>query len=117
MSGVSERRLHLLSQCRKPGAAGICSLRVVPLGCVSKITKAHYRRLDLHIFVEKPRRSTTAPVFFVSICKPIQHNCIFQTLETHPSNPGDYLTDCCAGEPALFSAVSVSIFESQGTVP
>jgi hypothetical protein len=39
----------------------------------------------MHIFVEKPRRSTTAPVFFASICKPIQHNCIFQTLETHPS--------------------------------
>jgi hypothetical protein len=30
----------------------------------------------MHIFVEKPRRSTTAPVFFASI---------FQTLETHPS--------------------------------
>jgi hypothetical protein len=57
------------------------------LGCVSKITKAHFRRLNLHIFVEKPRRSTTAPAFFVSICKPIQQNCIVQTLETHPS-PG-----------------------------
>jgi hypothetical protein len=55
------------------------------LGCVSRITKAHFRRLGLHIFVEKPRRSTTAPAFFVSICKPIQQNCIFQTLETHPS--------------------------------
>jgi hypothetical protein len=54
------------------------------LGCVSKITKAHFRCLDMHIFVEKPRRSTTAPVFFASICKPIQQNCIFQTLETHP---------------------------------
>jgi hypothetical protein len=53
-------------------------------GSVSKITKAHYRRLGKHIFVEKPRRSTTAPVFFVSICKPIQQNGIFQTLETHP---------------------------------
>jgi hypothetical protein len=53
-------------------------------GNVSKITKAHFRRLDMHIFVGKPRRSTTAPVFFVSICKPIQQNCIFQTLETHP---------------------------------
>jgi hypothetical protein len=38
----------------------------------------------MHIFVEKPRRSTTALVFFVSICKPIQQNCIFLTLETHP---------------------------------
>jgi hypothetical protein len=38
----------------------------------------------LQILVEKPRRSTTAPVFFVSICKPIQQNGIFQTLETHP---------------------------------
>jgi hypothetical protein len=38
--------------------------RLVQLGCVYKITKAHYRRLDLHIFVEKPRRRTTAPVFF-----------------------------------------------------
>jgi hypothetical protein len=55
------------------------------LGCVSKITKAHYRRSGLHIFVEKPRCSTTAPVFFVSIRKPIQQNCIFQTLETHPN--------------------------------
>jgi hypothetical protein len=55
------------------------------LGCVSKITKAHFRRLNLHIFVEKPRRSTTAPVFFVSICKLIQKNFIFQTLETTPS--------------------------------
>jgi hypothetical protein len=54
------------------------------LGCVSKIAKAYFRRPDLHIFVEKPRRSTTMPVFFVSICKPIQHNCIFQTLVTHP---------------------------------
>jgi hypothetical protein len=59
------------------------------LGCVSKITKAHFRRLDLHIFVEKPRRSTTAPAFFVSICKPIQQNCIFQTLETHPRSTPD----------------------------
>jgi hypothetical protein len=55
------------------------------LGCVSIITKAHFRRLDMHIFVEKPRRSTTAPAFIASICKPLQHNCIFQTLETHPS--------------------------------
>jgi hypothetical protein len=47
------------------------------LGCVSKITKAHFRRLDMHIFVEKPRRSTTAPAFIASICKPIQQNCIF----------------------------------------
>jgi hypothetical protein len=46
--------------------------------CVSKITKAHYRRLDMHIFVEKPRRSTTAPVFFVSICKPIQQTASFR---------------------------------------
>jgi hypothetical protein len=38
----------------------------------------------LLVFVKKPRRSTTAPVFFVSICKPIQQNCIFQALETHP---------------------------------
>jgi hypothetical protein len=59
---------------------------VSDLGYVSKITKAQFRRLDLHILVEKPRRSTTAPVFFVSICKPIQQNCIFQTLETQPSN-------------------------------
>jgi hypothetical protein len=59
------------------------------LGCVSKITKAQFRRLDLHILVEKPRRSTTAPVFFVSICKPIQQNCIFQTLETHPNRSKD----------------------------
>jgi hypothetical protein len=49
----------------------------LPPEYVSKITKAHFRRLDLHIFVEKSRRSTTAPVFFVSICKPIQQNCIF----------------------------------------
>jgi hypothetical protein len=49
----------------------------VLLGCVSKITKAHFRRLDMHIFVEKPRRSTTAPAFIASICKPIQQNCIF----------------------------------------
>jgi hypothetical protein len=54
------------------------------LGCVSKITKAHFRRLNLHIFFKKPRRSTTAPAFFVSICKPIQQNCIVQTLETRP---------------------------------
>jgi hypothetical protein len=47
------------------------------LGCVSEITKAHFRRLDLHILVEKSRRSTTAPAFFASICKPIQQNCIF----------------------------------------
>jgi hypothetical protein len=39
----------------------------------------------MYIFVEKPRRSTTAPVFFALICKPIQQTCIFQTLETHPS--------------------------------
>jgi hypothetical protein len=39
----------------------------------------------LHILVEKPRRSTTAPAFFASICKPIQQNCIFQTLETQPA--------------------------------
>jgi hypothetical protein len=44
----------------------------------------------LHILVEKPRRSTTAPVFFASICKPIQQNCIFQTLETHPSGKDGY---------------------------
>jgi hypothetical protein len=56
------------------------------LGRVSRIRKAHYRRLDMHIFVEKPRRSTTAPAFFASICKPIQLNCIFQTLETHPNS-------------------------------
>jgi hypothetical protein len=55
-------------------------------GYVSKITKARFCRLGLHIFVEKHRRSTTAPAFFVSICKPIQHNCIFQTLVTHPSS-------------------------------
>jgi hypothetical protein len=36
---------------------------VSDLGYVSKITKAQFRRLDLHILVEKPRRSTTAPVF------------------------------------------------------
>jgi Flp pilus assembly CpaF family ATPase len=42
------------------------------LGRVSKIRKAHFRRLNLHILVEKPRRSTTAPAFFASICKPIQ---------------------------------------------
>jgi hypothetical protein len=47
------------------------------LGCVSKIRKAHFRRLILHILVEKPRGSTTAPAFFASICKPIQQNCIF----------------------------------------
>jgi hypothetical protein len=47
------------------------------VGCVSKITKAHFRRLGMHIFVEKPRRSTTAPAFIASICKPIQQNCIF----------------------------------------
>jgi hypothetical protein len=40
----------------------------------------------MHILVEKPRRSTTAPVFFVSICKPIQQNGIFQAFETHPSD-------------------------------
>ena len=62
------------------------------LGCVSKITKAHFHRLSLHIFVKKPRSSTTASAFFASICKLIQQNCIFQTLETHPgqmneSNP------------------------------
>jgi hypothetical protein len=39
----------------------------------------------MHIFVKKPRRSTTAPAFIASICKPIQHNCIFQAFETHPS--------------------------------
>jgi hypothetical protein len=47
------------------------------LGRVSKIRKAHFRRLDMHIFVEKPRRSTTAPAFFASICKQIPQNCIF----------------------------------------
>jgi hypothetical protein len=78
------------SDSRLPGAFGkpdpsCCEFGLLYLGCVSKITKAHYRRLDLHILVEKPRRSTTAPAFFVSICKPIQQNCIFQTLETHPS--------------------------------
>jgi hypothetical protein len=55
---------------------------LVKLGGVSKIRKAHFRRLNLHILVEKPHRRTTAPAFFVSICKPIQQNCIFQTLET-----------------------------------
>jgi hypothetical protein len=53
------------------------SAKYILIGCVSKITKAHFRRLDLHIFVEKPRRSTTAPAFFASICEPIQQNCIF----------------------------------------
>jgi hypothetical protein len=47
------------------------------LGCVFKITKANFHRLDMHIFVKKPRRSTTAPAFIASICKPIQQNCIF----------------------------------------
>jgi hypothetical protein len=51
--------------------------RRATLGCVTKVTKAHFRRIDIHIFVEKPRRSTTASVFFVSICKPIQQNRIF----------------------------------------
>jgi hypothetical protein len=58
------------------------------LGDISKIRKAHFRRLNLHILVETLRRSTsstTAPAFFSSICKPIQQNCIFQALETHPS--------------------------------
>jgi hypothetical protein len=45
----------------------------------------------MHIFVEKPRRSTTAPAFFVSIRKPIQQNCIFQTLETHPNEQRDFI--------------------------
>jgi len=38
----------------------------------------------LHIFVKKPRSSTTASAFFASICKLIWQNCIFQTLVTHP---------------------------------
>jgi hypothetical protein len=46
--------------------------------------KAHLCRLNLHTPVEKHRRSTTAPAFFASICKPVQQNCIFQTLETPP---------------------------------
>jgi len=54
------------------------------LGYVSKITKAHFHRLNLHIFVKKPRSSTAASAFFASICKLIWQNCIFQTLETHP---------------------------------
>jgi hypothetical protein len=52
-------------------------IRCADLGCVSKIGKAHFRRLNLHIFVKRPRRSTTAPAFFASICKPIQQYCIF----------------------------------------
>jgi len=55
------------------------------LGYVSKITKAHFHRLNLHIFVKKPRSSTNASAFFASICKLIWQNCIFQTLETHPN--------------------------------
>jgi hypothetical protein len=36
----------------------------------------------------------TAPVFFVSICKPIQQNCIFQALETHPKENGGVRASC-----------------------
>jgi len=56
---------------------------IIQLDSVSKISKAHFHCLTLHIFVEKPHRSSTAPALFVSICKSIQQNCIFQTLETH----------------------------------
>jgi O-antigen/teichoic acid export membrane protein len=52
------------------------SKRNRPLGRVSKKPKVYFRRLNLHIFVEKPRRSTTAPAFFASISKPILQNCI-----------------------------------------
>jgi hypothetical protein len=31
----------------------------------------------LHILVEKPRRSTNAPAFFASVCKPIQQKRMF----------------------------------------
>jgi hypothetical protein len=76
---------------------------VVILGYIPKIRKAHFRRLDLHIFVEKPRRSTTAPAFIATICKPIQQTCIFSTLETHP---GVYFQN----PQSAFNAVSSCIF-------
>jgi hypothetical protein len=61
---------------QKTGSDILLDCVISLLGCVSKITKAHFRRLHLHIFVEKPRRSTTAPAFFASICKPIRQSCI-----------------------------------------